>query len=230
MTKTRISILAAVIASNFLASFAFGVDGSAPWNPYCDVPKGPKGPNPQSRPLGPARRAPGTPEAVQRYIRNRQQYPNGPYGKRIVEVSISPRQLNPAQCRPLMQLDYQIAATTTHIRSLDAYIHQYTQRIWLIARYKNASREHYNAWRNLANTINMLHAQRNSAAGALRNLKASKYHMAARFSTRRSTRIIVNVHNHLKRSYIPTSHILQQARQHVLDNPELIGTTVHINR
>jgi hypothetical protein len=221
MTKTRISILAAVIASNFLASFALAVDGSSPWNPYSDPPGRINGTGDGAKPI---------PQAVQRYNRNPKQYPSGPYGRRIVEVSVAARQLNPAECRPLMQLDYKIAAAIADIRSIDNYINEYTRRIWLIARYKSASREHLNAWRNLANTLDMLHKQRYTATASLRNLQASRYHMAAKFSSGRPTRVIINVRNHLKRSYIPTSHFLKDARQHVLANPELIGTTVYLNR
>jgi hypothetical protein len=219
------SILAAVIASNFLASLAFAVDGSAPWNPYCDANRTP---NRQSRPHGSGSRSNANHEALKRYNRNPRQYPEGPNGKRIVGVAFRPEHLNPANCRPLIALNRQIATTAAQIQQLDDMIRQYTQSLWLIAQYKNASQAHYNAYVYLSKQLNNTNALRHNASGALRDLQVARNRIVAKFATRKPTRLVWCVRNHLKRTYVPTNILHQKALQYILDHPELMGTTIRL--
>jgi len=214
MTKTRMNILTAVLVGNFLASFAFAVDGSTPWNPYCDTNRNP------SRTT--------TPEAVARYNGNPREYPRGPYGPRIVSVDFRPGSLNAANCRPLAVLNQQEANIRAEIVRLDNSIGQYTRRLWPAAQYRTTSPAHRKAYTDLSSLLNNTRTMRNYAAASLRNIQITRNRIAARFSTRRPTRLTWFVRNHLKRTHIPTHVLQRRAAQHLLDNPELIGSNVSL--
>jgi hypothetical protein len=222
MFKTQKNILVAVLVGNFLASFALAVDGSAPWNPYSDTNRGP---NPQSAPVGRAQNSPH----MQGYVRNRGQYPNGLYGTRVVNTVVASRRLDPARCRVRVDLNRRIATATAECRYLDAKILQYSRSLWSISRYRNASREHYNAYLNVLNHLNALKVRRNQSASNLMSLRGALARVDHKLRSNTNTRIIISMRNHLKRSYVPSRYLRDKAVAYVLEHPELIGTTVHLN-
>jgi hypothetical protein len=222
MFKTQKNILAAVLVGNFLASFALAVDGSAPWNPYSDANRGP---NHQSVGVGKAHNSRHT----QGYVRNRDQYPNGLYGDRVVDTVVASRRLDPARCRVRVGLSRRIVTATAECRYLDAQLLQYSRRLWSISRYRNASRKHYNAYLNVLSHFNALKVRRNQSASNLMSLQGALARIDHKLRSNTNTRIIISMRNHLKRSYVPSSYMRDKAVAYVLDNPELIGTTVHLN-
>jgi hypothetical protein len=167
--------------------------------------------------------------AVQRYLRNREEYPNGPYGTRVVNVTIAAERLDPANCRPKQRLDRQIVETVAECRYLDDQIARYTRSLWAISRYKHASRVHYNAYLDLIEQLGDLKLKRNGSASRRIKLQAALQQIAYRFRSPRKTQVIWYVHNHLRRTYVPTSYLQQRALAYVLDNPAVIGTTVQLN-
>ncbi|MDP6636682.1 MAG: hypothetical protein QGG42_17420 [Phycisphaerae bacterium] len=223
MLKTRTNILAAALIVNLLATFALA-DRTLIWNPAWG-PKPKTGQSEKIKKLIIGTRP--TPE-VQRYLNHPEQYPNGPYGARIVSVTITRNQLNPSASRPLANLDAKLTPAATECRRLDDLILQYSRRMWSAAQYKHASRAHFEAYVNLAADLGDLRVQRNRAGATLRALQTERYNMARRFSSPRPTLLIWRVSNHLKRAYVPTHYLQDKARAYVNDHPELIGSTIRL--
>jgi len=238
MTKTRMNTLIAVLAGNFLASFAAAGapkggyrSSKLPHNPYW-------GPNPQSAPLDdPVRDRARKPvnigtrpsPAMQRYLENRHEYPNGPYGTRVVSAVIAAKQLTPDKCRPLQHLHSKIAEVDAQCRAIDHQIARYTRAMWMISRYKHVSKEHYNAYADVVSKLGDLKVTRNAWVSRRMHLEAARRKIGYRFRSPRQTRIIWYIHNHLKRTYVPSSYLQQKALQYVMSNPDVIGTTVQLN-
>jgi len=222
MLKTQKNILAVVLVGNFLASFALAVDGSAPWNPYSDANCN------RDRQSVPVRHTPPS-RHEQEYMRNRHEYPRGLYGARVVNVGVGTRQLDPSRCRVRVSLGRQIVTGTAECRYLDDQILRYTRSLWSISRYRNVSHHHYNAYINTVNHLNTLKVKRNQSAANLMRLQAALARVDYKLRSKSRTQIVISMRNHLKRSYVPSSYLRDKAIAYVLNNPELIGTTVQIN-
>jgi hypothetical protein len=239
MNKTRNSILAAVLVGSFLAGFASAATPTGnqrnhplPYNPYV-------GPNPQSMPMNdntrrPAPRRPmaiGTPHApeIDRWLRARHEYPTGPYGTRVIKVAVSSKQINPANCRPKAHLEWQISQAISQCQGVDNQIARYTRSLWSISRSVHVSRAHYNAYANVLQQLQNLKFKREALVASRTKLQNSLRQINYKLRTTRGTQVIWHIHNHNKRTYVPTGYLQRKAVQYVTNNPSVIGTTVQLN-
>jgi len=242
MNKTRISILAVVLFASLTAGFASARTpggGSSkirlPFNPYHHY----SGPNPQATPIGDntrqlSSRKPmtiGTPRApeIDRYIRDRHEYPNGPYGTRVVKAAVSAKQINPANCRPKAHLEWQISQTMSECRKVDEQLARYNRSLWALSRSIRVSQAHYNAYVDVLGRINELKLARNGLVSRRMKLQATLSQIMYKLQRPKDTQVIWRIRNHNKRTYVPAGYLQRKAVQYVIDNPSVIGTTVQLN-
>jgi len=239
MTKTRINILAAVIVGSFLASFASAQTqgrGSGsnllPYNPYVGRTPRPMPVNDNTRKVSPRRPmtigTTRTPE-IDRYIRDRHEYPRGPYGTRIVKTMVSAKQINPANCRPKAHLEWQISQVMSECRKVDEQTARYTRSVWALSRSIHVSKAHYNAYVDVLGRINQLKLTRNGLVSKRTKLQTALRQIMYRLQRPRNTQVIWRIRNHNKRTYVPAGYLHRKAVQYVIDNPSVIGTTVQLD-
>jgi len=142
---------------------------------------------------------------------------------------VSAKQINPAQCRPKAHIQWQISQAMSECRKVDDQIARYNRSLWALSRSIRVSTAHYNAYVDVLGRINQLKLQRNGLVSKRIKLQAALSQIMYKLQRPKNTQVIWHIRNHHKRTYVPVGYLHRKAVQYVIDNPDVIGTTVQLN-
>lgn len=157
------------------------------------------------------------------------EYPSGPNGPRVVEVTLSPQELLNARNRLLGNVEAQARGAAQDLRQAEDLITDRRRRLSWIEPYCNSSYEHYQAWTDLRNHLQELEAFAAQARQYLDQCRSYVDNVRRRFSNRRPTVVVVTVLNHRNREFIPNDYLRGKAIEFLMANPDRVGSTLRMN-
>ena len=156
------------------------------------------------------------------------EYPEGPYGPRIVRAVVPGSVIRSHAIPAFEALKRELFYWEDTVRVLDDRVRDLHQRLSVIEPLRRASQRHLQAWLDLRDDVEF-HRRDADAARArrdeIRGLLDAADH---RVRNAGETVVVWRIPNPQGGTYVPRSHLERKAVRYVLDHPDRIGEEIHL--
>lgn len=190
-------------------------DGTLPWNPYhAGGSAPPKGLN-------------SGPPIPEDWL-DREEYPEGPYGTRVVRAVVTRDALRARPTRTELQLYAEVRDLDAWRQELDGRLRDAERRLASIEPMKHASQDHLEAWLDVRDLAWAIAREREACRGRLDAAVVRLEQLRRDLESVGDTTVVWHLPKPQERTFVPRSYLEQKAVEWVRDNPGEAGREVHL--